>query len=45
MKSDAERFEEYLKSGFGRRTLNKMLFDYLKTSDVALFRKEVKLDG
>ena len=28
--SDAERFEEYLKSGYGRRTLKKMLRDYLK---------------
>jgi putative endonuclease len=28
--SDAQRFEEYLKSGFGRKTLNKMLRDFLK---------------
>lgn len=31
LRSDAKRFEEYLKSGFGRRTLNKMLQDYFKS--------------
>ena len=30
LRSDAERFEEYLKSGYGRRTLKKMLKDYFQ---------------
>lgn len=30
LKSDAERVEEYLKSGYGRRTLRKMLTNYLE---------------
>ncbi|MEA2020620.1 MAG: GIY-YIG nuclease family protein [Patescibacteria group bacterium] len=30
LKSDAERFEKYLKSGYGRRTLRKMLKDFLE---------------
>lgn len=29
-KEDAERFEKYLKSGYGRRTLKKMLQSYMK---------------
>lgn len=29
VKTDAERFEEYLKSGYGRRFLKSMLKDYL----------------
>ncbi len=28
LRSDAERFEKYLKSGYGRRTLKKRLQDY-----------------
>ena len=31
-KSDAERFEKYLKSGYGRRTISKMLKDYFTYS-------------
>ena len=31
-KSDAKRYERYLKSGYGRRTLKKILREYLKSN-------------
>lgn len=31
LKSDTERFEGYLKSGYGRRIINNMLKDYLNS--------------
>ena len=33
LKSDAKRFEEYLKSGYGRRVLKSMLHNYFNTDD------------
>ncbi len=39
-KSDAKRYEKYLKSGYGRRTLMKMMKDYLK--DHKIFQIEIE---
>lgn len=34
VRSDAERFEEYLKSGYGRRVLKNIIRDYLNRKGV-----------
>ena len=42
LKSDAERFEGYLKSGYGRRILKNMIRDYLKSKGGFIYGEKNK---
>ena len=37
LRSDAERFEDYLKSGYGRRVLKGIIRDYLNRKEVLVY--------